>query len=772
MIQKIEIIKNIGNYEDYVASGDVTLKRMNLIYAENGAGKTTLARILHSMSVNNPIVISQRKRIGAITASEVCIKDESGQLNYNGIKWNRNKPNVTVFDTHFVSENVYTGFQISSDHRKHLYKFVLGDTGVDIAKKIERAKQLIESKNNEIVGLTNQIQIASKCQDVEKVYNLSPLADIDTLIDAKKKELKVAQNNNVILKQSTSPLFPEIPFSLDVEYLKRILSISINGIGKEYLDIVKSHLDKLKSNGIEKSAQWVYTGFQTINSLGKNECPFCGNSIEGIKLIEGYNQYFSEKYINAVREAKVLKERLSSINIELYINQVISANKQFEELNNFWANYITIESEKLVFDYNFDTLCGRLQSLKDAVDTKFANPIDEVSTIVADECVTELQTLSEKIRAINEYALLYNTRILELRTKIRKIEDVTKELNKLELNKERFQAPLINKCFMYGLANNHLKRLQKINKLFQVEQKTESNRVFEQYGQKINYYLRDVFSTKFQILEIKDGGIKGRAKEANLSYTLTFNGTPIKQEGESNTSFKNILSEGDKNTIAFSFFLAKLTTESNLPNQIVVFDDPLTSLDLNRRNATIHQLVLLYQHSEQTIVLSHNLHFLIELNSRSLIKTCDKKSLQIININGKSSIREHQIKKEWIDNYQRALDSMENFLSNPLTDNQENAINSIRISLETFIKLKYCRYIPDPDQTFGNIVSNLQKSPCVFINPNKVEVIDKLNQLVAISWRGHHGSIEERYIYSEVNLTMAEAQQYINMTLALLSHEL
>ena len=61
MIQKIEKIKNIGNYEDYVASGDVTLKRMNLIYAENGAGKTTLARILHSMSVNNPVVISQRK---------------------------------------------------------------------------------------------------------------------------------------------------------------------------------------------------------------------------------------------------------------------------------------------------------------------------------------------------------------------------------------------------------------------------------------------------------------------------------------------------------------------------------------------------------------------------------------------------------------------------------------------------------------------------------------------------------------------------------------
>ena len=39
MITKIEKIQAIGNFEDYVAVGDVTLKEFNLIYAENGAGK-------------------------------------------------------------------------------------------------------------------------------------------------------------------------------------------------------------------------------------------------------------------------------------------------------------------------------------------------------------------------------------------------------------------------------------------------------------------------------------------------------------------------------------------------------------------------------------------------------------------------------------------------------------------------------------------------------------------------------------------------------------
>ena len=134
MIQKIEKIKNIGNYEDYTASGDVALKKMNLIYGENGAGKTTLARILHSLSVNDSSVILLHKRINSTTQTEVCIKDENGQFIFNGTKWNRNIPNIAVFDAHFVSENVYTGFQINSNHRKHLYKFVLGNTGVRLAE--------------------------------------------------------------------------------------------------------------------------------------------------------------------------------------------------------------------------------------------------------------------------------------------------------------------------------------------------------------------------------------------------------------------------------------------------------------------------------------------------------------------------------------------------------------------------------------------------------------------------------------------------------------
>ena len=773
MIQKIEKIKNIGNYQDYVASGDVTLKKINLIYAENGAGKTTLARILHSVSVNAPEIISNHKRINATTEPEVQIKDDKGGvLNFNANHWDRCESNIAVFDTHFVSENIYTGFYINSEHRKQLYKFVLGSIGVDIANKIERVKLIIDNINNEKSKLASQIKIHSKNQDVDKVCSLKPLQRIDYLIKEKKQELKIAQDNTVILKQSSLPLFPQFPFAVNPEEIKLALGFSVDGISKEYLDIVKHHLNKFDTKGSMGMEQWLYTGIQIITKDNKKECPFCGNNLDGIKLIEGYNQFFSNKYKESVSLTKNLKDLFATISIDQFIEQITSFKKQSENLEKFWTTYLVIKNQKPSIDYDVDKLKFCWNLLNKAIETKLANPLECISNDIVDGFFAELHCISEKKRVVDEYVTLYNTAISDLKNKTRKEEDIEKELIDLELHKTRFENPLNDLCLKYSIINHQLNRLQRINRVLQSKQKEESNQVFQLYGKKINYYLKDIFHTKFRISEIKDGGIIGRAKEASLNYTLTFNDIPIEQEGESNISFKNILSEGDKNTIAFSFFLEKINTKDDLSNQIIVFDDPLTSLDQNRRNATIHQLILLYQKSEQLIVLSHNLHFLIELNSISRIKKVDKKSLRIIKVNDASSISEYQIKKDWIDNYQKALQSMKLFLDCPSDENKEDAINSIRISLETFIKLKFCCFIPDPDQTFGTIVRNLQESDCKFNNSDKEYVIDKLNQLVSISWRGHHGSIEERDIYTDKDLTSEEAQNYVRMTYDLLYHDL
>lgn len=409
MIQKIEKIKNIGNYQDYVASGDVTLKKINLIYAENGAGKTTLARILHSVSVNAPEIISNHKRINATTEPEVQIKDDKGGvLNFNANHWDRCESNIAVFDTHFVSENIYTGFYINSEHRKQLYKFVLGSIGVDIANKIERVKLIIDNINNEKSKLASQIKIHSKNQDVDKVCSLKPLQRIDYLIKEKKQELKIAQDNTVILKQSSLPLFPQFPFAVNPEEIKLALGFSVDGISKEYLDIVKHHLNKFDTKGSMGMEQWLYTGIQIITKDNKKECPFCGNNLDGIKLIEGYNQFFSNKYKESVSLTKNLKDLFATISIDQFIEQITSFKKQSENLEKFWTTYLVIKNQKPSIDYDVDKLKFCWNLLNKAIETKLANPLECISNDIVDGFFAELHCISEKKRVVDEYVTLYN----------------------------------------------------------------------------------------------------------------------------------------------------------------------------------------------------------------------------------------------------------------------------------------------------------------------------------------------------------------------------
>lgn len=771
MITKIESIVNIGNYEAYAASGDVALKKMNIVYAENGAGKTTLSRILHSLSSNDPSIILNHRRIGATTPSRVVIKDDANHQHiFNGTSWNAPISEIAVFDAHFVANNIYTGFQISNDHKRHLYQFVLGDCGVAIAQKIDRTKNIIDRTNVEFSKINELIQTTCPDYDVDMIVELPVVTDIEDRINAKKDELKVAQNNKTIVSQSTFSSIPLIQTGIDANRLSELLSSSIDNVGEQYLALVKQHIENLERKGIEHSAIWINKGISYANSI--KSCPYCGSDLADNNLIIGYNQFFSEKFNETLKSVQSEYQLVSSINLQLIVSQLKNAYSKASALFSFWKNYIKFEAEIPQLKFDEERLLNIFEDVKSTLEDKRNNPIASVSPDCVNNFIQQIIVINTNISDINAFLTTGNGLIAQVRSTIRKELDVQKELDALLIQQRRYLSPLKEFCKQHLICKSQVARLQKLNKHYQQEQKAQSNALFSQYGTKINYYLRTIFATKFQIANIKDAGYRGRSREVNLDYTLTFDGTPIIHDGEGFNSFKNVLSEGDKNTIAFSFFLAKLTTDPNFVNKIVVFDDPLTSLDLNRRNATIHQLCILQQQCTQVIVLSHNLHFLVELNSRKVIKKNSKKELQIVNANGSSIIQEYQIKKEWIDSYKRALLDMKDYLVSPSDDKQEKAINAIRISLETFLKLKYCMYIPNPEETFGTIVSNLEQSACTFVNANKQDVIDKLNQLVSISWRGHHGSIEERDIYTEVVLSSAEAQQYVNMTLNLLNSEL
>ncbi len=772
MITKIEKLKNIGNFEDYTASGDVTLKKLSIIYAENGAGKTTLSQVLHSLATNNPEIIKRHTRIGATGNPEATFNDDTNhQHNFNGTKWNRPCPQIEVFDAHFVANNVYSGFDVTNDQQKKLYQFVVGDIGVDLIKKIERAKILIENikwlkdkQDGEIVAAANGVDTVTVCK-------MKPIANIDEEIAKKEKELNIAKNQDKIKKQARPQQIVPNVIVFNVESAKTVLSTTVEGIGREYLELVKRQLEHLKEEGVDAPTKWVENGiYGSENGL----CPFCAQPLEGLDLIKGYNQYFSDNYKDAVQKVEAIRRQFRGVNIEAYAQKLEADYKAILEAMKFWKELVPVAEDAPLPELGVDgkELKEKYDELKALIAEKTADPVGAVNTQALDDYVSAMSDAQEKVNAVNAFVTAYIKRIEDLCASISDSVSVQKEYNNLILNKKRFEEPLAGKCAYYAILDKRLTKVKRYNSTYQQQLKDTSNTLFQQYGTKINYYLEQVFMTPFKIQSIWSGNYSGKQKEPKLEYVLTYKGTEIELAGEGNKSFKNVLSEGDKNTIAFSFFLAKLTRDVHYRDKIVVFDDPLTSLDQNRRLATIDQLVSLYNDCHQVIVLSHNLHFLIDLNGRNDMRKADKKVVMIVKGVNSAKIERWELKREWMDKYKQAILKMEDFVNNPHPNKQEEAVNGIRLTLELMLKLKFCKYLPDQNGTLGDLIADLEHSTCTFINNDKKAVIAKLKGLNEASWRVHHASVEERAVYHEVTLTMAAAVGYVNQALQMLNNEL
>ena len=133
MLEEIIEIANIGRF---IKSKGIELADINLVYAENGCGKSTLSAILRSLSSGDPKIIEERSTIGSAKKPRVKFRFAGNNfVEYAERSWNRNAPHLEVFDDIFISENIYAGHEINSDHRTQLYEFAIGSLAVKLRQK-------------------------------------------------------------------------------------------------------------------------------------------------------------------------------------------------------------------------------------------------------------------------------------------------------------------------------------------------------------------------------------------------------------------------------------------------------------------------------------------------------------------------------------------------------------------------------------------------------------------------------------------------------------
>ena len=116
MIKRIQKIQNIGRFTNCHPAGCEFAKE-TIIFGLNTQGKSTLTAIMRSIQTGNNDILIGRKTFGETSDEKVEIDfEENGQddkyVFQNGV-WNKINPNILIFDSKFITENVRVSLLIS-----------------------------------------------------------------------------------------------------------------------------------------------------------------------------------------------------------------------------------------------------------------------------------------------------------------------------------------------------------------------------------------------------------------------------------------------------------------------------------------------------------------------------------------------------------------------------------------------------------------------------------------------------------------------------------
>jgi wobble nucleotide-excising tRNase len=193
------------------------MKRYTFVFAENGRGKTTLCAILRSLQSGNPAYIIGRTTLAGAGTPEIDIRTDVGNVIFNNGAWSSTLPDIAVFDSTFVSENVYAGDVVDLEHRRNLYSVIVGAEGVLLAQQIDTLDASSRAKSAEIRDKSAAVQAhipAGSGLTVESFSALPDDAEIDTKIAAKERELDAVKQAAQIrarapLSELLLPVFPK-----------------------------------------------------------------------------------------------------------------------------------------------------------------------------------------------------------------------------------------------------------------------------------------------------------------------------------------------------------------------------------------------------------------------------------------------------------------------------------------------------------------------------------------------------------------------------------
>ena len=596
MIESI-ILSNTATY-----TGDPqvleSLSKFNYFYGSNGTGKTTISRLI---------------------ADQSLYPDCS-------VQWKSDNPLETlVYNRDYIEKNFD-----QSEHLKGV--FTLGEQQKDTLDKIEDLKAEIDDLEKKVAGVKIRLDgdgteehigkraesvqleewLKNKCWAQKQKYDgifkdafsgvrsnaekfkarakqelSSNQAELKTLEYLKNKAATVFEKEPLLIEKIS-----EIDFSVLLEYEEEsILKKAV--IGKDDVDIA----EMIKRLG---NSDWVKEGIAHFES-NDGICPFCQQETSET-FAQSLNDYFDKTFITDMNTINKLIQDYSAETDRLgsLLEQILSSPPVFLELTNF-------EAETKVFNSKLAVNKQKLTTKQKQASQKIT--LDAMET-VASEISRLITEANSKIDNHNEMVRNLASERRTLTSQVWKyILEELKDNLKYYSDKKSILDKTITGMEEGSRTKNEAIR-QKTQELRELEKQTTS---MVPTRDSINVLLNSFGFQGFRLEIVEDKNY----------YKL------VRMDG---SDAKNTLSEGEQTFISFLYFYHLLKgseTESGMTtNRVVVFDDPVSSLDsdiLFIVSSLIKGLMSEIRNNtgyiKQVFILTHNVYFHKEISFNS--KRCD-----------------------------------------------------------------------------------------------------------------------------------------------------
>ena len=637
---------------------------LTVVYGRNGSGKSSYSRILSKLCWSRNPSVELKKNVFAPSTNQqqvnFVVDNNGSDIRFT---WMENSPSNSILNSIFVFDNDCGDIYVNNENPTE-YKPV----GIDVLEKLvstfmainQTLESSIASYNTQKPILLQNLAHTTTAHWYGTIENLQR-TNIDSQIQFSQKDINRKQELTSLLTtqnpQQNITNLSNIKARINsyIQQFSRIESL-FNEESINELKTIRSTYER-----INQAYQIATTELENVNTLegfgsnpwralwesaknyalssnlsdGQNfpslislkKCVLCQQDLDekAQQRLKTFNQFVLNDISSQLNSIdSTIKQKLN-----LYNLLVVPPVENFAELeqlipnfriayNQFSTSIFTFKNSIVAFLQSGGELNISLQTLTPSISSLI--PRIEADITLNNQLLQNRNVLVSELNELTARELLYNNKATILQY----------------FDEHKYKS-WISRCQLQ-LTTNAISR-----KIGELMENQAVNLQHQEFISHLYFFNRDLAS---KVLISKT-----RTSQGNTYQRCELDGI--------NDSIGSILSEGEQKIIALSNFLAECTIDNRL--NTMIFDDPVTSLDMDYRDLIASKIVQLSQ-NRQIIVFTHDLSFLrLLIDTHKTITTTDCTVIGIDKYNGISGIVTDEIPylaknvQERIDSIRRVL---------------------------------------------------------------------------------------------------------------------